>query len=468
MKLKKYIKVFIISIILFFLLPTDNLHASAEVLAQMNGVLCETTTHNGIPTIGYPYLSAINDPLMNQENKGIYYCIGALNGYDHTNDSYYALTNATWKIYFPVIHWSIKNGIDLGENYTEFYDTTISKDANMKNIKKTLEKANPAYAKAECEKYCNSCHETIDGYAYYCTDYNLKKNYYALSASVFSGVNEQAAGFIGSYWETLKNLVTFQWSKFNDLFSGWRSTLDSCANVNGCLGNIVKFPDSPVVLSSGKKCLNYLSPSSRGYTGLEGKTSLSQVDGWRYWLCEMKGDCEATCIGYCESPKEYYDRTGSNLNSMSKDVEAYYCVGTKVSNSKFKDGSSTEDLKYWTTDIGDISYLQKYDGDGIAAWLNGIYQVGTGKITCEGALGDTVSVLRDIFKYIRIAGGALFIVFTIIDYIKAIGGADESAIKGATKNLTKRFIILIILLILPSIINIILSIIEIQNGLCGI
>ena len=100
--------------------------------------------------------------------------------------------------------------------------------------------------------------------------------------------------------------------------------------------------------------------------------------------------------------------------------------------------------------------------------VNNIFQVVTNKITCTGALSNTLPILRDVFKYIRIGAILLFLVLTSFDYVKAIADSDQNVFNKANKHMVTRTIILIAVLILPSIINLVLAIVQLSNGSCGI
>lgn len=79
----------------------------------------------------------------------------------------------------------------------------------------------------------------------------------------------------------------------------------------------------------------------------------------------------------------------------------------------------------------------------------------------------TLTILKDIFKYIRIGAVVLFIVLTSADYITAIM-SDEKEFKASNRRVVTRLALMIGIIILPSIINLILNIIQLNNGTCGI
>lgn len=100
--------------------------------------------------------------------------------------------------------------------------------------------------------------------------------------------------------------------------------------------------------------------------------------------------------------------------------------------------------------------------------VNNIFQVVTNKITCTGALSNTLPILKDIFKYVRVAAILLFLVLTSFDYVKAIADSDQSAFQKANKRVVTRVLVLIAVLILPAIMNLIFAIVQLSNGSCGI
>lgn len=465
----KYLKRFFVILMIFiFAFNIDNIKAdNGQIVAKITPTICDSKlqTWNYIPT-GGTSSTAFYSAFFGNSFNGIYYCVSNAADGGGIGFTYFILNpNPAKKIFFPVIYWDKKNN---PESYSEnlrltFTDAYLAggdaetyakeKDEIFENVKN----ANSNYAKTECEKYCTACHSTKDGYAYYCNDYELKKNYYTYSPLNFQG---EAKAWSNFGWGLIK-LATFQWKKLDDSLELFGTTMSEClkSEYDYCNGNIIYTDDETLsknayTLVSGKKCWNYIDEV-----------------GDRYWMCEVLADCNDSCLGKCVSPGNFHSQTKSNIGALKSDIKAYYCLGTKNRNTKFSNGDSTEDQKYFTSNYDTIKSMDKYDGDNIKASLGNIYRVGTGKITCEGVFGkdgkgQLGKILRDIFKYMRIAAIGLFIIFTALDFIKAIAGSDDRAIKDAIKNLTKRFMILLILLILPALINIVLSIIEIKNGLC--
>ncbi len=468
MNKKSFRRIISILIISIFLFNINNIKAAnAQEVAKINPTICDAQTGNYIPTGGSSKLYDNKPFFLKNFNSftGIYYCVSKDSDGGGIGFTYFKLNpNPTKKIFFPVIYWDKKNNPNKYQNdsiftFTDSYKGGITKRQEEQEILENVKNADSSYAKSECEKYCGTCHSTKDGYAYYCDDYNLKKNYYTYSPLNFQGEGDSWSNF---GWGVLWTLsFPWNWEKVTGTMELFDNTMDECLKQEHdyCYGKILYTDDealnkSVYTLQSGKNCWNYIDDL-----------------GDRYWVCEVLGDCENSCFGKCVSPKEFHSKTKSYIGTLEKDINAYYCLGTKNRNTKFKNGDWTEDKKYFTTDYNTIKSMEKFDGDNIAASLSNIYAVGTGKITCEGIFGKNGKgqlgkILREIFKYMRIVAVSLFVIFTTLDFIKAISGADDSPIKSATKNLTKRFVILLVLLILPTLINIVLSIIEIKNGLC--
>lgn len=89
------------------------------------------------------------------------------------------------------------------------------------------------------------------------------------------------------------------------------------------------------------------------------------------------------------------------------------------------------------------------------------------EVTCA-SYPKTMEILNDIFKYMRIAAVVLFILLSSFDYITVIASDEKDGFKKANKHLVTRLIVLIAILILPSIINLLLTIIQLNNGNCVI
>ena len=88
--------------------------------------------------------------------------------------------------------------------------------------------------------------------------------------------------------------------------------------------------------------------------------------------------------------------------------------------------------------------------------------------TCEQLLGDdVVKLLEKIFVIIRILTPILLIVFTMIDYTKAIA-AGEDEIKNATTKFIKRSIAAILIFLAPTLIEFIMDVTGISDGTCGL
>ncbi len=91
-----------------------------------------------------------------------------------------------------------------------------------------------------------------------------------------------------------------------------------------------------------------------------------------------------------------------------------------------------------------------------------------GKTISCNSIPRTMEILKDIFKYVRIFSVVIFIVLTSFDYVGAIASSEKDGFKKSNKHLVTRLIVLIVILILPSIVNLLLTIIQLNNGNCVI
>lgn len=190
------------------------------------------------------------------------------------------------------------------------------------------------------------------------------------------------------------------------------------------------------------------------------------------------------------SPKGEYEITNINEVMKSKKTDKNGCPQKPFTlysivldgqdsngNPAYKIELTSPTGKEGTLEFGEYSGWDGWDpekgwGDNLTRQghitVNNIFEVVTNRITCSGALSNTLPILRDIFKYIRLAAALLFLALTSFDYVKAIADSDSSLFKKANQRIVKRAIILVVIIILPSIINLVLAIVQLSNGACEI
>lgn len=90
-----------------------------------------------------------------------------------------------------------------------------------------------------------------------------------------------------------------------------------------------------------------------------------------------------------------------------------------------------------------------------------------GDATCDGILGSGKfkEYLVDFLNIIRIVGVAMVIIFSTIDFGKAIIAQDNEALKKSSQTAFKRLTIAIVIFFLPIVLNILLSLIGL-SGIC--
>ena len=97
----------------------------------------------------------------------------------------------------------------------------------------------------------------------------------------------------------------------------------------------------------------------------------------------------------------------------------------------------------------------------------------TGDITCDGIIGDPSEkgsfayYLNRTIKFIQFVGPILVIIFTIVEYFKALTSGDADSLKKANKRTVTRLIFAVLLFLIPALINTLLNIFNIYSD-CSI
>lgn len=95
----------------------------------------------------------------------------------------------------------------------------------------------------------------------------------------------------------------------------------------------------------------------------------------------------------------------------------------------------------------------------------------TGSNAALGDVNDPDSVawlLQKLLNYIKIIGPFLVLVYSSIDFIKAIVTSDDESLKKATKNLSMRLILALALFLIPVFVSVMLNIVGLTSDLCGL
>ncbi len=88
--------------------------------------------------------------------------------------------------------------------------------------------------------------------------------------------------------------------------------------------------------------------------------------------------------------------------------------------------------------------------------------------SCQQLLSDDfLEIMNYVFLIIKIVTPIILIVFTMLDFTKAVADSDD-AMKKAVNNFIKRGIIALAIFLLPDILNFILNVTGIGDGTCGI
>lgn len=129
-------------------------------------------------------------------------------------------------------------------------------------------------------------------------------------------------------------------------------------------------------------------------------------------------------------------------------------------------------LKYATTVCDSTEYKINVDEEGSREVIDGKYSVyifEDPEITfdeefhCSDVFTEEmVDIIKTAYFIIEMAGLAILIVFSALDYIKVFMGDKDDELKKANSNLIKRLIILVILFLLPAIVNILLGLFNVD------
>ena len=149
--------------------------------------------------------------------------------------------------------------------------------------------------------------------------------------------------------------------------------------------------------------------------------------------------------------------------------------GYKKATTNTYNPEETQTSNTATTD-GQIYYEKIKDEDWTGAYTGDVEAPTTDEITAWGnqnsydsssAPGDPcrtitsnpwlVELLNMLFWFIAIAGLVIFLIMSIMDFIKAITGSEDANLKKAFKNLLIRAIVVVILFLLPALLSMIIN-----------
>jgi len=171
------------------------------------------------------------------------------------------------------------------------------------------------------------------------------------------------------------------------------------------------------------------------------------------WRCCVNRDCIYKWSSTGASPS-------SNCGYVSSIKDPSYCSGT---HSEKVGGSYNWSDDDTTTDNGDSDGETTDDEETDGPDVN----INVGEATCSGILGSGKfhQYLVDILNAIRIVGVAMVIIFSTMDFGKALITQDSEALKKASQTAFKRLMIAIVIFFVPIILNILLALVGL-SGIC--
>ncbi len=190
------------------------------------------------------------------------------------------------------------------------------------------------------------------------------------------------------------------------------------------------------------------------------------------WGCKTKEECINGCAGAC------IQRTIKATDAEGKVTKgsAFFCRNNDVKSNLFVDVNGQ--LMAWDavhkteaeaiSTVGEASSFFDEWSD-IPAWISNVSSIGEGKLNCDDeGLQELIAFMQKIFTFIKIGAPILLIVFTALDFMKAVASSDEGELKKASKKFITRAVVTVAIIILPSVINLVIGIITIGGGTCGI
>jgi hypothetical protein len=189
--------------------------------------------------------------------------------------------------------------------------------------------------------------------------------------------------------------------------------------------------------------------------------------GERLTYAIQVNDDTAACFicspSYGATATRYYswvmDGSNPNPNNCSKAssiTTRSKCTGTPTADTDTGSGSGSDSGSGSTTD--DETYEDYEDSDGPDI---------SGPSTSSGCSGIIGSgnfrmYLTDILNAMRIVGVAMVIIFSTIDFAKALITQDNDAMKKASEKSMKRLILAMVIFFTPILLNILLSLVGID------
>ena len=143
-----------------------------------------------------------------------------------------------------------------------------------------------------------------------------------------------------------------------------------------------------------------------------------------------------------------------------------YLYGPKMTEENAKNGMYLQ-TRYQYKDYYSVDIQINADNSGNTGNTDIDIDIDQGEMDCDGLLsGQTGLFLQNTLDFIKFLVPIIIIVFTIIDFVKAVASQDDKEVKKASNKLLKRIIIGIVIFLLPSLLKYALKIADIPYGTC--
>lgn len=150
-------------------------------------------------------------------------------------------------------------------------------------------------------------------------------------------------------------------------------------------------------------------------------------------VVEVANDCQAQADQAYENGEISAEEYGNIINTVSELIQITE-TETELQLNPNINGATSE---YWNQQI-ECEDIFEFDKEGSVGWM-----------------------LQTIFNYIKVLGPIIVVLLSSIDFIKAVVGTDEKAMKEAQSKLIIRLIAALALFLIPTLIQLLLSFINI-------
>lgn len=306
-------------------------------------------------------------------------------------------------------------------------------------------------------------------------------SYYNIDTSAFSLDSDLTCQYEGKYQD---DTVNFDLKITKD----GKMTTENIKKTdkNGRTGYIVNFKLSPKIISSmylktleANKCPKVIDSchDNMDYSGHEAYTLFGD-SSVTITFCNEQDQVTFKCGGDNCSDKDVCQVYSEYKKNLNDDLEGYPS-NSPTKNKKMIDNYNLHKSEFNAYCKSVLSTLDYVEGNCIDACIKlseelSVLEIENGLKSAynEGAkcnVGSSiVNMIYNVLKWLKYIAPALVIIFTMLDFIKAISSQNDDDMKKAQGKFVKRLIVAALLFLLPLIINFILQTFGLFDSKCDI